>query len=88
METAAVNKKHSLTVKDVTVVTGVKSVVSIGEKEVRIALESKLLTLCGNGFSAEKLSLEEGTLVLSGEVVSLRYSSAAEPKSILKKLFK
>ena len=88
MENAVSNKKHSLTIKDVTTVTGVKSVVAVGEKEVRLALDNKRLTLTGNGFSAEKLSLEEGTLVLAGEVVAVRYFSAAEPKSVLKRLFK
>ena len=88
MENVFANKKHTLTIKDVTTVTGVKSVIAVGEKEVRLALEGKRLTLTGNGFSAEKLSLEEGTLVLSGEVLSLRYSSAAEPKSLLKRIFK
>jgi len=88
MENTAFSKKHSLTVKEVTTITGVKSVIAIGEKEVRIALENKTLALTGNGFSAEKLSLEEGTLVLSGEVVSVRYLSAEGPKGVMKRLFK
>jgi len=88
METTAMNRKHSLTVKDTTTVTGVKSVIALGEKEVSLALENKRLTLTGNGFSAEKLSIEDGTLVLSGEVISVRYTSAAEPRSVLKRLFK
>ena len=88
METAAVNKKHSLIIKDTTTVTGVKSVIAVGEKEVRLALENKRLTLTGSGFSAEKLSIEEGALVLTGEVLSLRYTSASEPKSVLKRLFR
>ena len=88
MENTAINKKHSLTIKDVTTVTGVKAVVALGEKEVRLALSDKRLALTGNGFSAEKLSLEEGTLVLAGEVVSVRYFTTAEAKSVLKRLFK
>ena len=88
MDTMSVKKAHSLVIKDVTTVTGLRSVVSVGDKEVRLALEGKYLTLTGNNFSAERLSVEEGVLVLSGEVVGVKYSSAVEPKSLIKKFFK
>ena len=44
--------------------------------------------MTGKDFSAEKLSLEEGVLVLSGEVVTVRYASKTEEKSLLKRFFK
>ena len=88
MENAAIKKAHSLLIKDVTTVTGLRSVVSVGDKEVRLALDGKYLTLTGDHFSAERLSVEEGVIVLSGEVTGVRYSSAVEPKSIIKRLFK
>ena len=88
MEQNVSKSKHSLTIRDLTTVTGVKSVVSLGEKEVRLALEEKTLTLVGHAFSAENLSLEEGTLVLSGEVESLRYGAKTEAKGLLKHLLK
>lgn len=88
MEQTAAKRTHSLCIKSDTTVTGVTQVVEIGEKEVRVAVGEKTLTLTGNGFNAEKLSLEEGVLVLSGEVSAVKYTDKAEAKSFLKKLFK
>ena len=88
METVTTKKAHSLCIKGETTVTGITQVVSIEEKEVKLSLGEKSLVLTGAGFSAERLSLEEGILVLSGEVESVRYSSSAQAKSLLKRLFK
>ena len=88
MEQTTAKRSHSLCIKSDTTVTGVTQVVEIGEKEVRVAVGDKTLTLTGNGFNAEKLSLEEGLLVLSGEVSAVKYADKAEAKSFLKKLFK
>ena len=88
MEQSAVKKAHSLCIKGDTTVTGVTQVVEIGEREVRVAVGDKTLTLTGSAFNAEKLSLEEGVLVLSGEVSAVKYADKAEAKSFLKKLFK
>ena len=87
MEQNAV-KKHSLCIKGDATVTGVTQVVEIGEKEVKVVVGDKTLILTGNGFNAEKLSIEEGVLVLSGEVVTVRYVEKSEAKSFFKRLFK
>jgi len=84
----SVKSLHSLTIKEKITVTGLKSVVSLGDKEVKLALDGRYLFLTGDGFSAERLSVEEGVLVLAGEVSSLKYSSAIGAKSVLKRLFK
>lgn len=81
-------KSHSLCVKGETTVTGVTQVIALEEREVRLAVGERTLTLTGNGFNAEKLSLEEGVLVLSGEVTMAKYAAKAEAKSLLKRLFK
>ena len=87
MET--VNKKpHSLTIKSETTITGVTQVVAIEEKEVKVAVGERYLLLTGKDFSAKSLSLDEGTLVLSGEVFSAKYAAKAEAKSLLKRIFK
>ncbi len=88
MEQAAVKKAHSLCIKGETTVTGVTQVVALEEREVRLIAGDKTLVLSGNGFSAEKLSLEEGVLILSGEVTMAKYADKAEAKSLLKRLFK
>ena len=83
-----VKKSHSLVIKSDTTVTGVTQVVSLEEKEVKVQVGDKMLVLVGNGFSAEKLSIEEGILVLSGEVVSVKYADKAPAGSLFKRLFK
>lgn len=85
---SSVKNSHSLTIKEKITVTGLKSVVSLGDKEVKVALDGRYLLLTGDGFSAERLSVEEGVLVLAGEVTSLKYSSAIGTKSLIKRLFK
>ena len=84
----SIKKSHAVTIKDGATVTGVTQVVSVGEKEVCLAVGEKTLVLTGSGFSAEKLSIEEGILVLKGDVTTLKYSSAPDAKGFLKKLFK
>ena len=88
MEQSTIKKPHSLCIKTETIVTGVTQVVEIGEKEVKVVVGEKTLLLTGNNFNAEKLSIEEGMLVLSGEVTTVKYAGKAEAKSILKRLFK
>jgi len=88
MEQTTQKKPHSLCIKTETTVSGVTQVVSIEEKEVRLVVGEKTLLLTGNHFSAEKLSLDEGVLVLSGDVSTVKYGERAEAKSFLKRLFK
>lgn len=88
MDNAAVKKSHSLCIKGETTVTGVTQVIAIEDKEVKVAVGDRTLVLTGDHFNAEKLSLDEGVLVLSGEVSAARYVMAQSGKSLLKKLFK
>ena len=83
-----IKKAHAVTIKDGATVTGVTQVIAVGEKEVSLAVGQKTLILTGSGFSAEKLSLEEGIIVIKGEVSSLKYATGADAKGFLKKFFK
>ena len=83
-----VKRAHSLTIKEGATITGVTQVVSLGEREVRVLIGDKQLCLTGEGFSAERLSVEEGVLVLGGEVREVKYLAKQEAKSLLKRLFK
>ena len=83
-----VKRAHSLSIKGETTITGVTQVISLEEKEVRVAISDRQLCLTGVGFAAEKLSIEEGVLVLGGEVREVKYLAKAEAKSLLKRLFK
>ena len=84
----AIKRAHSLTIKGETTITGVTQVVSMEEKEVKVAIGDRFLQLTGRGFAAEKLSIEEGLLVLGGEVREIRYLAKQEAKGFLKRLFK
>ena len=88
MENSTVKRAHSLCIKGETTITGVTQVVALEEKEVRVNVGDRSLTLFGTGFSAEKLSIEEGVLVLSGEVCTVKYAAKTEAKSLIKRLFK
>ena len=84
----AIKRAHSLTIKGETTITGVTQVVSMEEKEVKVAIGDRFLQLTGRDFAAEKLSIEEGLLVLGGEVREIRYLAKQEAKGFLKRLFK
>lgn len=88
MENVVQKKTHSLCIKGETTVTGLTQVVSLEEKEVKLIVGEKTLVLTGNDFSAEKLSVEDGTLVLRGEVETVKYANKSGSKSLLKRLFK
>ena len=89
MENSGSGKRgHAVTIKDGATVTGVTQVIAVGEKEITLGVGSRTLVLTGNGFSAEKLSIEEGVIVVKGEVVSLKYVNGADAKGFLKKIFK
>ena len=81
-------KNHSVIIKDGATVTGVTQVIGVGEREVTLKVGERTLILTGEGLFAEKLSIEEGSIIISGEVTSLKYASAADAKGFLKKLFK
>ncbi|HCJ01888.1 MAG TPA: hypothetical protein DIC18_03585 [Clostridiales bacterium] len=88
MEKEFSKKPHSLIIKGDTTVSGVTQVIALEEKEVKVAIGDKTLLLAGDRFNAEKLSLEEGVLVLSGEVSTVKYLAKQEAKSLLKRIFK
>ena len=88
MENTTQKRVHSLCIRGETTVTGVTQVISLEEKEVKLAISERTLLLAGKNLVAEKLSLEEGVLVLKGEVDLVKYADKTEAKSLLKRLFK
>lgn len=79
---------HSLTIATKITVTGVQHVLTMSDKTVEVALEGNVLRLDGVGFTPLHLSVEEGTLVLAGNVVSARYAHRAGKESIWRRLVK
>ena len=73
---------------DKTTITAVKNVPSFDNSEVVVTLEDNKLKVMGSGLEIDKLDLEEGVLVLTGEVKSIVYSKAGFDKSLIKRIFK
>ncbi len=84
----ATTLKHCLSLSDKIIVKGVVAIVTLQEKLVEIRLSGRSLTLQGNGFSPLHLDLDKGELILSGEVLSLKYSGKSEKESFIKRVFK
>ncbi len=72
-----------------TSVTGVKDVVSFNEEEVSLLTEAGELHIEGINMHITKLNLDDGQVVLEGEVVALEYFEAPEARgSVFSRLFK
>lgn len=72
-----------------TSVTGVKDVASFNEEAVELITEAGELTIEGVRLHITKLNLDEGQVVLEGEVTALEYSEAPEARgNMFSRLFK
>ncbi len=83
-----IKKAHTVQIGTKITVSGVNNVISMEDKDVQIALDGNTLILEGSGFSAEKLSIEEGILILSGTLSVLRYTHVKGKESLIKRFFK
>lgn len=89
------NKKESLTEQVVTLtnrkklaLNGVKEVVSVQEHNAIIKTSLGLMIVSGNGLRVDKLVIEDGHLILNGEISSIKYTGEAVKKNIFARLFK
>lgn len=57
-------------------VTGVKDVGSFNEHEVVLLTEAGGLTIEGNGLHITKLNLDDGQVIIEGEIAALDYDDA------------
>lgn len=69
-------------------IVGAVEVLSSTEKEAHIKLQDGFMQILGERLTIQKLIPEERFLTLSGEIVSVSYSSRLSKKSLLKKVFK
>ncbi len=74
---------HSLelTERKKAVVRGVQAVDSFNEQMVTLITTGGALTLLGSGLHVSHLSLEEGQLLVEGEIAALEYDSAPRGRS-------
>lgn len=84
------SKPHSITLENrkKMLLSGIVEVVSSLDKCIIAKTAENLLSVSGSGLRVEKLSLEEGTLIISGMVESFKYMPLSSSKSFFKRLFK
>lgn len=69
-------------------ICGVESVINLNETDVAIMLCGEVLVIKGTDIKADKLSVETGELILTGNFTSLKYESKKEKQGFLKRIFK
>lgn len=70
-------------------VTGVKDVMSFNEEEVLLLTENGDLCVEGDGLHITKLNLDEGHVVIEGEICSIEYEESREARgSLLSRMFR
>lgn len=70
-------------------VTGVKDVLSFNESDIMLVTEAGELSIEGNELHITKLNLDDGQVVVEGELIALEYSNAATVKGgIFSRMFK
>lgn len=83
-------KAHSLQLSEhrLLTVTGVKAVPTFNDKLITVELEGETLSVTGHDLIVKGLDLETGRFSAAGWVTSMRYSTAPDPSSFLKRIFK
>lgn len=83
-------KAHSLQLSEhrLLTVTGVKAVPTFTDKLITVELEGETLSVTGHDLIVKGLDLETGRFSAAGWVTSMRYSTAPDPSSFLKRIFK
>lgn len=70
-------------------VTGVKHVDSFNEYEITLMTDAGDLRIEGNDLHISKLNLDDGQVVLEGEIIALEYADEEQPRgSIFSRMFK
>ena len=89
MET--ISKKHSICIEDnkKAILTGLTAVVSIFDKEIEVSSQDNRIIIKGVGLTANKLNVEEGTLIIEGDFISaVSYMQNNRSKINFKGMFK
>ena len=68
--------------------SGVEGVINLTETEAGVIMAGDILEIKGINLKAEKLSVETGELVLTGEFISFKYQEKREKKGLIKRIFK
>ena len=87
------SKPHSITIegRERLIITGVRDVTSFNDNEVALDTEAGGLTIRGTNLHINKLSVDDGNLIVEGYVISCVYSDKIDAKktgSFLSNIFK
>ena len=81
---------HTLSLSDKSLLNlnGIKEVIGFDEQTVTVVTQFGQLIIEGDSLHIDKLNLESGDLVVTGEICSLTYEREPKPqKSFLSRLF-
>ena len=81
---------HSVTLENrkKMLMTGIVEVVSSLDKAINAKTGDSLISITGSSLRVAKLNLEEGTLIVEGQIDGFKYSALSGGKSFMKRLFK
>jgi len=91
MEGSSIRRSHSLHLegRELMSLTGVKDVDSFNEQEIRLLTDLGALYVEGRELHITKLNLDEGQILLEGEIQSLQYGEMEEEQgSFFSRLFR
>ncbi|PKM62592.1 MAG: sporulation protein YabP [Firmicutes bacterium HGW-Firmicutes-21] len=82
--------KHTLTLTDrhILALTAIDEVVSFDDTVVTLSVGDRMLNVSGSELSVTKLSLQDGEVIISGEIDAVVYFEQTRKKSLLGKLKK
>ena len=89
MQGAQPSSNHSLTLegRSVATVTGVEDVDCFNEQIVVLRTSLGALTLTGEGLNISKLNLDDGKLIVEGEITAVEYAQRRKSGGIFGQLF-
>lgn len=83
-------RSHSIHVenREYASVTGVKDVLSFNENEIVLLSDGGGMTIEGNDLHITKLNLDEGQIIIEGQVTAIEYDDIQAPRgSIFSRMF-
>ena len=84
-------RSHSIHIenRELASITGVKDVASFNENEVILMTEGGGLTVDGTELHITKLNLEEGQVIIEGQIIAIEYDDMpAQRGSIFSRMFR
>lgn len=88
---AAHVRAHSLSLesRSKAAITGVEAVESFNEQMVVLSTSAGMLTLLGSGLHVSRLSLDDGQLLVEGDIAALEYDERrGKSRGLMSRLFR